>query len=107
MYCSKCGNEIDNDALICPKCGCATANMPNTMKKRVGGDIPPAPDEDESLWKNGIILAFIIPIVGLIMGIMGCVQYKNPNYRNNSIIAIIISIIVTVIYTVIIALCIQ
>ena len=21
MYCSKCGTEIDNEAIICPKCG--------------------------------------------------------------------------------------
>lgn len=26
MFCSKCGNEIADEALICPKCGCATAN---------------------------------------------------------------------------------
>ena len=23
MFCSKCGNEIDDEAVICPKCGCA------------------------------------------------------------------------------------
>ncbi|MBO6272096.1 TM2 domain-containing protein [bacterium] len=22
MYCSKCGNEIDNDAVVCVHCGC-------------------------------------------------------------------------------------
>ena len=25
MYCLKCGNEIDDEALICPKCGCETS----------------------------------------------------------------------------------
>ena len=24
MYCRKCGAEIDDEAIICPKCGCAT-----------------------------------------------------------------------------------
>ena len=23
MFCSKCGNEINDEAVICPKCGCA------------------------------------------------------------------------------------
>lgn len=22
MYCSKCGNEISDEAVVCPKCGC-------------------------------------------------------------------------------------
>lgn len=26
MFCSKCGKEIANEAVICPNCGCATAN---------------------------------------------------------------------------------
>lgn len=26
MFCTKCGNEIDNDAVICPKCGCLVSN---------------------------------------------------------------------------------
>ena len=26
MYCNKCGKEIDDEALICPHCGCGTLN---------------------------------------------------------------------------------
>ena len=26
MFCSKCGKEIDNEAVICVHCGCATQN---------------------------------------------------------------------------------
>lgn len=26
MYCTKCGNELDDAAVICPKCGVPTAN---------------------------------------------------------------------------------
>ena len=26
MYCNKCGKEIDDEALICPYCGCGTVN---------------------------------------------------------------------------------
>lgn len=27
MYCAKCGKEIDDEAVVCPHCGVATANM--------------------------------------------------------------------------------
>ena len=27
MFCSKCGKEINDEALICPACGCATMNF--------------------------------------------------------------------------------
>ena len=27
MYCTKCGQEIDDEAVVCPKCGVQTANM--------------------------------------------------------------------------------
>lgn len=26
MYCYKCGKEIDDEAVVCPGCGCATRN---------------------------------------------------------------------------------
>lgn len=26
MYCSKCGAQIDDEAIVCPKCGCPTKN---------------------------------------------------------------------------------
>lgn len=29
MFCHKCGNEIMDEAMICPKCGCATVNYGN------------------------------------------------------------------------------
>ena len=32
-YCSKCGNELFDEAVVCPKCGCAT-EKPITEKKK-------------------------------------------------------------------------
>jgi len=26
-FCSKCGNELFDEAVICPKCGCATGDL--------------------------------------------------------------------------------
>lgn len=27
MFCTKCGNQLNDAAVICPKCGCPTANF--------------------------------------------------------------------------------
>lgn len=29
MFCSKCGKEIFDEAVVCPNCGCATGNYPH------------------------------------------------------------------------------
>ena len=35
MYCSKCGEIIDDEAVICPKCGCKTLNFDKDDKKNI------------------------------------------------------------------------
>lgn len=32
MYCSKCGEIIDDEAVVCPKCGCKTINFDKDKK---------------------------------------------------------------------------
>ena len=34
MFCTKCGNEIMDEAIICPKCGCATNSNLNFNKNK-------------------------------------------------------------------------
>lgn len=51
-YCNNCGKEVDDNAVICPFCGCAVAS------KNVEVDKP----------STGLnILSFLIPLVGLIL----------------------------------------
>ena len=97
MFCSKCGNEIDNEALICPKCGCATANMAS-QKIVASADTS---GETGTLEKCALIFAVIGPTIGLILGIIGTVKYKNEAYKKKSITAIILSPIMLVVYYVI------
>ena len=92
MFCSKCGNEIDDEAMICPKCGCATANMGN-MKKSSSQS-----DESSGLATCAIVFAILMPIVGLILGIVGVCKYEDENLKKKSISAIILSIVIWVIY---------
>ena len=40
MFCRKCGAEIMDEAVICPKCGCATGVVsPETKKSSYEDDI--------------------------------------------------------------------
>ena len=50
-YCSKCGKELFDEAVVCPNCGCAVSNVDVT-------DMP----------SLGIaVISFFIPLVGLIL----------------------------------------
>ena len=52
-YCSQCGKELVDEAVVCPNCGCAV-------------QAPVNPQEDKpSAGLN--ILAFLFPLVGLIL----------------------------------------
>ena len=54
-YCRKCGEVIDDEAVICPKCGVQQAPL----------NVGKAPNDDGSvLWA---VIAFFIPVVGLLL----------------------------------------
>ena len=56
MFCSKCGQEIRDEAVVCVHCGCAVENNRAAAEDKVSVGI--------------IILTILIPIVGVIMGIV-------------------------------------
>ena len=82
-YCRKCGTEIDDDAVICPKCGVQQKEM--VYKK-------PVNDEGSILWA---ILGFIIPIVGIILWIVW--YNERPKDAKMAGIGALISIVVGIV----------
>ena len=55
-FCSRCGKEIMDDAVVCPNCGCAVA---------------PTPHVEEDVPNTGLnVLSLLFPIVGLILFIV-------------------------------------
>ena len=75
MYCHNCGSEIDDNAVICPRCGVATANMEQTKQPQA------AKSETNSMAVVGFILSFFVAIAGLIVSIIGL--RKAPEYGGN------------------------
>ncbi len=65
MFCVNCGNEINDNAVICPHCGVATSNF-----GAVGKAAEPK-KESNVLALVGFILSFFVAIAGLICSIIG------------------------------------
>lgn len=108
MYCTNCGEEINDNAVICPHCGVATANMlPSTAASTSGQQKP----------VNGFAIAglvlglvgliggnygFLVPgIVGLVLSIIGMVKSKQYAAPGLAIAALIVSIVTFVIWLII------
>ena len=93
MFCSKCGNEVDNEAVICPNCGCPLKEMqPMTQSNTNAPMIQNG--ETPGLATGALVCAFLFPLIGLILGIAGAVKYKTPNLKSRCVIAIVLSIVV-------------
>ena len=66
-YCSKCGKEIMDEAVICPECGCAQENnVPGNNAPQIKTALSNLGREASSNF-GWSVLGFFIPIVGLIL----------------------------------------
>ncbi len=83
-YCSQCGKELVDEAVVCPNCGCAVQAPVNpqgisrasvTAGTCCAVQAPVNPQEDKP--STGLnILAFLFPLVGLILFL--CFQKTTP-----------------------------
>ncbi len=67
MFCSNCGHEIDDRAVICPHCGVATKNsgMPVTPESKTN-----------TLAIVGFVLSFFVSVAGLACSIIARKQIR-------------------------------
>ena len=86
MFCSKCGEEINDQAVICPKCGCATKNY-------ISNEINVPPVEKNGIAIAGFVCSFFIPLLGWIFGGIGLsrANKRNGKFKGFSIAAIVIA----------------
>ncbi|MDE7400598.1 MAG: zinc ribbon domain-containing protein [Clostridia bacterium] len=81
-FCTHCGKEVMDDALICPNCGCSVqydetpqGAAPNAPQPQYRA---PAPVDNYSTMSIlGLVLSFLMPFVGLIISIMAHNEAKN------------------------------
>ena len=61
-YCSQCGKELVDEAVVCPNCGCAVQAPANQQEDKPSAGLN--------------ILAFLFPVIGLILFL--CFQKTTP-----------------------------
>ena len=87
IFCRECGKKISNKAFICPDCGCAiNANTVNTNNTE---------DDKHGIAIAGIICSFLVPILGLIFGIiaLNANKGKSNSSKTMGLVAVIVSIV--------------
>lgn len=89
-FCSKCGKELVDEAVVCPGCGCAQDS------KAV------AAQNDKSSF-GFALLGFCFPIVGLILYLIwkDNTPLKAKSAGKGALISVIISVVFYIIYAII------
>ncbi len=82
-YCKNCGNEIDEKAVICVKCG---SEVKPEKKEEVGSTF---------IWG---LIGFMVPVVGLILWLLWKDDY--PKRSRSSGIGALVSTILSVVFVV-------
>lgn len=108
-FCPNCGKELKENAVFCAECGTAVnpapqqayANQAPAQQFQQPAQVqqpmyPQVEEEKKTLATCALAFAFLMPIVGLILGIIGVVKYKTAKYKNQCIAAIPLSIVVWV-----------
>lgn len=85
-YCSHCGAELEDEAVVCVKCGCSVSGS----KQK----------EDPSESTVGYaILGFFVPIIGLILFLLWNDEYprRAKSAGKGALISVIVSVITSII----------
>ena len=92
MFCSKCGKEINEEAVVCIHCGCAIEN-----KKA------PAATNNDAPSMGWAVLGFFIPLVGLILYLVNkdTAPLKAKSAGKGALIGFCVSLAFSIIYGVI------
>ncbi|MBQ8435917.1 MAG: zinc-ribbon domain-containing protein [Oscillospiraceae bacterium] len=112
MYCTHCGNELDNKAVICPKCGCianktaydaafrAVSQNNDTAQNSAGSSTSAQPPQAQKIIDKPnpafSILSCFIPIFGIVVYLAE--HTKTPIACKRYLIWSIASILLTVLF---------
>ena len=97
MYCKKCGKEIDDEAVVCPNCGCATENY-----KQEKSDLQ-AVEEKDSFSVAITMVGFFFMVVGLILFLIwkNKMPLRAKSAGTGALIRVIADILLTIILVVV------
>ena len=89
MFCSKCGKEVNDEAVICVHCGCPIEN------KRM-----PATNSSDAPSTGLAVLGFFIPLIGLILYLVNkdTAPLKAKSAGKGALIGFCVSLVFSIIY---------
>lgn len=95
MFCSKCGTEISDEAVVCVHCGCAVTPAQSTVATPVA--------EEDKVSIGFCILSFLVPLFGIIYWAL---KYKETPKKAKAcgitaIVSWVASFVFSIIFTVI------
>ena len=92
-YCTHCGSEVSEHAVICLKCGCALNNTPAKSSFSVTSTTETKTSLSIVFGVVGIISAWLFALVGHVSSIMGIVfgikEYKETEKTTGLVLSII------------------
>ena len=94
MYCKNCGQQIDNNAVVCPHCGVATENY----------KAQPKTEEQDDRSAGFAVLCFFFPVVGLILWLVwkDNLPLRAKSCGKGAIIGVIVEVAFIILYVVLI-----
>ena len=90
-YCTKCGKEIMDEAVVCPGCGCSQQT----------GNVVTTQDSSSFGWA---LLGFCVPVAGLILYLIwkDNTPLKAKSAGKGALVSVILSVVFYIIYAIII-----
>lgn len=87
-YCTKCGKELFDEAVICPGCGCSCENQVASAEE----------DKKSFAWA---FLGFLVPVAGLILYLIwrDKTPLKAKSCGKGALVSVIVSIIFSIAFT--------
>lgn len=101
-YCSHCGAQVDDDAVICPKCGCQVGALAEA-KPQTTAPVQTESKAPQVLGILSIVFGALGGWLGLICGIIGLAIDKEKKYKTLNVIGICLFVVWVIIYIIILA----
>ena len=92
MFCSNCGKEVDNQAVVCPYCGVMTEKGKSFSEK--------PEKQGNGMAIAGFVCSFLVPILGWVFGGIGLSRANKQDGKGKgfSIAALAISTVMFFVY---------
>lgn len=66
MFCKNCGQEVDENKLVCPSCGCEIADYKNTaLEKASSNDSVSDTSKGSDVYSFGVFISVCVFLVGI------------------------------------------